>query len=306
MTTEFYKPAFVFKNFSFVHLFDETNSCVCTSAKRLRRFLDPKTLQESSDFAPASIHVRSVDVDLIQHKTLRQAVSMGLNHIPLKPTELRVCISTILDAFSQVLSVLRLESADFPIEQANEWIRVKSLERLKAAKNSNKFGFCSSEPDLFSLKAVKSEVEWITEHLYCAGLDKASNNICFICVKHIRLLALDRLMSPDFSPCKDELVWQLRSRIIDEITHSLRDLVPEIKVTFNTLPYLMATYKVHKNKYRWLTNAFHTVYSNLAHILTIATMLILECEGMGSCFKCRFCQFSKNRHFFILAREFGH
>lgn len=45
---------------------------------------------------------------------------------------------------------------------------------------------------------------------------------------------------------------------------------------FNKLPFLMATFKQHKLKYRWLTNAFQTIYSNIASLLTVATMEVLE------------------------------
>jgi hypothetical protein len=38
----------------------------------------------------------------------------------------------------------------------------------------------------------------------------------------------------------------------------------------------MATYKQHKSKYRWLTNAFQTVFSNIATLLTITSKVMLE------------------------------
>jgi hypothetical protein len=38
----------------------------------------------------------------------------------------------------------------------------------------------------------------------------------------------------------------------------------------------MATYKHHKTKYKWLTNAFHTIFSNIATLLTITSKIILE------------------------------
>lgn len=123
---------------------------------------------------------------------------MGLNHIPLKPMTIRVCIAKILYAFSQVATILGLDSENFPLALAKEWVRTTCLTRLKKAKNDNKFGFCTSQPDLFSIKVVQKEVEWITNNLYCVGLDKAANNIFFICIKHIRLLALQQLMSNDF------------------------------------------------------------------------------------------------------------
>jgi hypothetical protein len=38
----------------------------------------------------------------------------------------------------------------------------------------------------------------------------------------------------------------------------------------------MATFKQHKAKYRWLTNAFCTVFTNIALLLTITSKLVLE------------------------------
>lgn len=38
----------------------------------------------------------------------------------------------------------------------------------------------------------------------------------------------------------------------------------------------MAIYKFHKRKYRWITNAFGSIYVNLATLLTVTTMALLE------------------------------
>lgn len=58
--------------------------------------------------------------------------------------------------------------------------------------------------------------------------------------------------------------------------HDLSKLLPECLPPYQALPYLMATYKQHKAKYRWLTNAHNTVFSNIALLLTITSNLILE------------------------------
>jgi len=39
---------------------------------------------------------------------------------------------------------------------------------------------------------------------------------------------------------------------------------------------MMATFKQHKSKYRWLTNAFRTVFSNIATLLTLTSNAMLE------------------------------
>lgn len=272
----FYKPAEVFKKFSFIHLLDVNELCVCSKAKRLIKFLDFQTSLEGDSFVPAQAHVRTVDTSLIQQKDLREAVTMGLNHIPLKPTNLAACVATALDAFTQFCQILNLEAAGLPVENALQWIQSRCLSELKLAAKSNRAGLRFSGHDLLSQKHVKDEINWITKNFYCSGLDKATNNICFICIKHVRLLALERLSGPDFSPCKEGKDWILPSVILRDVTSEIVSLVPQLKVSSQALPYLMCTFKMHKGTYRWLTNAFRTVFSNVAHMLTIATMALLE------------------------------
>jgi len=276
LTAALYRPSEVFKKFSFAQLLDPCDDCACLKVQRFSKFLDSLTVNETSSYAKAQIHVRTMDVKIVQHTGLREAIGMGLNHIPLKPTDIAVSIATALDAFSQFTQILDLENSGLPLIEATEWIRTSCLERLKAASKSNKSGLRFSGHDLMQLSAVKNEIGWITARLYCAGLDKATNNACFICIRHIRLMALERLSGPEFSPCKTDATWITPSHILDQVAKEITDLVPQISIPFLALPYLMATYKQHKNKYRWLTNAFNTVYSNMAHLLTIATMQVLE------------------------------
>jgi uncharacterized protein YuzB (UPF0349 family) len=277
LSMRLYRPALVFRDFAFLQLLDPTDECLCRKSKRLARYLDVRTSEETSSVADTQVHVRIVDTNIIHHKGLKQAVAMGLNHIPLKPTsKLDVSIAVAIDGFSQLSQILSLEKAGLNLDLANEWIRATCLEQLKVASKTNKYGFRVSGKDLLREECVTEEIKWLTTHLYCSGLDKASNNACFVCIRHIRLLALERLSGPDFIPCKDELVWLLPSTVLDQISKEILILVPELQISFRALPYLMSTYKQHKNRYRWLTNAFQTCYSNLAHLLTIATMALLE------------------------------
>ena len=276
LSSTFYKPSEVFKKISFLHLLDETDHCACLHAKRLYNFLDVKTVQETSRVAVAQMHVRLVDINLIQHRELRKALAMGLNHIPLKLTYLAVTIATIMDAFLQLIQILKLDMLGLPVDEASEWVRAASLAQLKNAAKTNRSGFWHSGLDLLPQNAVQNEFKWILANLYCSGLDKASNNVCFICIKHIRLMALERLSCDDFKPCKDGNTWSLPTHITDQLVQEITEIVPQLQISSISLPYLMATYKLHKGKYRWLTNAFQTVFSNLAHMLTLATMAVLE------------------------------
>ena len=105
----FYKPASVFKHFSFVHLFDEQDKCVCTSASRLRNFCDSLTINDQSIHCEPSLHVRTMNMDIVQHPKLRQALKQGLNHIVLRPTNIVQAVAVTLDAFEQLISILHLD-----------------------------------------------------------------------------------------------------------------------------------------------------------------------------------------------------
>ena len=285
LTATLYKPAAVFKKFAFVNLLDESKQCVCTQTKRLLRFCDPDTLGEVSTFSPTGVHVRTTDLRIVQHRQLRHALSQGLNHILLRPTEIAQTLRTILSAFDQMITILGLDLTDSLIMEARRYTQVTCLNTLKTAARSNKFGFRFSGPYLLDILAVKNELHWLLQNLYCSGLDKASNNACFMCIKHIRLMALQRLMCNDFLPCKVGQVWQLPTAILDQVTVDLRDILPEFLPPYQALPYLMATFKQHKGKYKWLTNAFQTVFSNIALLLTITSKVILDTLKTWACLK---------------------
>ena len=149
-------------------------------------------------------------------------------------------------------------------------------DKLRIAARSNKFGFKNSDRFLFDIPAVQNELKWLLSHFFIAGVDKASNNVSFMCIRHLQFQAYQRLMGDDFEPCKHGTNWLLPTAILDSVKEKLTLLILEIPHSFNALPFLMANYKQHKQKYRWLTNAFQTIFSHSASLLTIATMEVLE------------------------------
>jgi hypothetical protein len=207
---------------------------------------------------------------------LRQALKQDLNHVLLRPTNIVQAVATALEAFDQLVPLLHLDTIDFPITKARTHLHKICLHTLKVASQSNKYGFRHSGQYLLDLPLVKNKLQWLAEHLYYAGLDKATNNACFMCIKYIHLQAFQRLMGSNFTPCKDLTLWSLPTSILDLAKLQLTRLLPECPPIFNALPYLMASYKLHKTKYRWLTNAFQTVFSNLAILLTLTSTVILE------------------------------
>jgi hypothetical protein len=217
-----------------------------------------------------------MDLNIIQHPKLRSALMNGLNHIPLRPMEYNEATKVTIDALRQTYSILNLQAHGLILKRAIEFVEQQCLERLQAASKVNQFGFKNSGPELFAHSAITNELDWLLKHFYVSGLDKANNNACFLYIRHIRLQAAQRLMEEDFMPCKTESSWQLLIAVFDSVKTKLATIFLEITPTYQALPFLMATFKQHKGKYRWLTNAFRTVYTNIAALLTVATLAVLE------------------------------
>ena len=91
-----YQPSKVFKHFSFADL---SASCVCMFALRLKPFLDPLIAHEHSDFCDSLCHVRTMNLEIIQHPKLRATLRNDLNHIPIRPTDFGETLDAATDAF---------------------------------------------------------------------------------------------------------------------------------------------------------------------------------------------------------------
>jgi hypothetical protein len=55
----------------------------------------------------------------------------------------------------------------------------------------------------------------------------------------------------------------------------LKMTLPKIPVVFKSLPFLMSSYKLHKNNYKLLTNAHGSVFALTSFILTCALMKLI-------------------------------
>ena len=158
LTSVLYKPGAVFKQFSFVHLLSEGDTCACTSCARLRGFSDPFTITEMSSFCKLAMHICTMDINIIQHKLLRSALSQCLNHIPLQPTIIAKAVASIMHAFEQLILILHLEQLQFPIDVARLYLHRTCLNILKASSQANKWGFRFSGKFLFDISVVKNRL----------------------------------------------------------------------------------------------------------------------------------------------------
>lgn len=132
---------------------------------------------------------------------------MGLNHILLQPTDIRKAVQSIMQAFDETLDVLkRLGHAfhDAWIEGTATKVCERAWSQLKDTCRARRYSQVR-QPYILESEEHLDEISWLQKHLYIAGLDKAANTPCFICLTLIWSQALVRLSSIEFLYCLDLL-----------------------------------------------------------------------------------------------------
>jgi hypothetical protein len=267
-----YHPTEVFRDFVFDE-FTFKSPCPCNTQNRFSKYMDPLTSGSTPDNLIPSLtdtHVRTMDIDIIRHPVLKNNFRSGLNHIPLRRTLLHEVVDTVLDAWNQVCEILHIDPSD-----QIKWIRDEVWAILKQKASQNTGGFKHSQPSFTKIHPAMDELAWVQQYLFISGLDKASANASFICISHIRAQALLRLQGKDFAPCMLDEGWINPEHKAEELFEDICALLPELPLRIARLPYLMGTFKQHKNAYRWLTNAHNSIYSTIAQFITIALLGII-------------------------------
>ena len=144
MSVFYYKPCMIFKknwNFKFM---EKKAKCICHSSNRLRKFIYPVAIDNEQEDESLKGHVRTMDLSIIQHKGLRHALRMWLNHILLRPTLIHDVIQLVYDIFLQVCQVLNITHM-VNMEQASKEVRKRCINILLEANKQNKFGFRYSQ-----------------------------------------------------------------------------------------------------------------------------------------------------------------
>lgn len=171
------------KVFSVELLINWSYDCHCTSSKRLAQFIDHDIIDDNSNDPRA--HVCTMDTKIIHHHGLREAITLGLNHIPLRTTNIQEAIQVVIKIFIHICQVFGVEGC-INVDTASKLVRTMTREKLILAMKENLYGFRYSKPHIFSDKIVNNERAWLEKHMFIHGLDKAISNVCFVCIFYIR------------------------------------------------------------------------------------------------------------------------
>ncbi|GBG77789.1 hypothetical protein CBR_g25720 [Chara braunii] len=250
-------PKEVFKDFDIEHWTDHYDPAQChCRAERYMQFHSEKTLE----LLPGAehTHVLTLDAGITSDCRLRAMIKVGLNHIPLRAFD----VDEALFELGGLLDRLIMTSHDIANLREHQRRKFKQivLDRAKSKMNGyiSRHRFISAEP--IDQTSTRREIEFLTQRFLVSPTDKSANTPSFVCTNFIHVLALRRLLGPDFV-MQQEDPEQLISVIKGSLIH-----LPALPSSHDTLPYLMTVYKAHKQSFRWITNTANTVVSPMADL----------------------------------------
>ncbi|EFJ12422.1 hypothetical protein SELMODRAFT_425444 [Selaginella moellendorffii] len=246
-----YKPVEVFCEFDT----DNIPDCGCEAITAFTPYLSPLGEQTEK-------HVKTLDRLIVQWRDLKCELDKGLNHISLCPVHKERILTELNHGWLDLIQ----KSPDLTcIWDQDKFPLVKRL--IKNAVSSALSGDINAPADTWDHEATTARIQWLQKHLYIAGTDKAANTPSFLCIRLVRLEAMNRVRSSNFEPL---LHNSAQATTPVECINSL--LQEEVLLTFNPerikLPYLMCIYKAHKDKLRWLTNAADCIFSEITKAIT--------------------------------------
>lgn len=101
-------------------------NCICNISKRLKHFLDCDTIDDSQNDPMA--HVHNMDTKIVHNCVLREAITLGLNHILLRNTNIYETIQMVVDTFLQIFQLLKAKEY-LDVDKTSKMVSVMSRDK---------------------------------------------------------------------------------------------------------------------------------------------------------------------------------
>lgn len=221
--------------------------------------LFPKYCSEFNHFGQ---HVCTSDLSLLGRQEIKDLMGKGLNHIPLQPLNPHLAYAALLSCLANIANLLDLESLQH--------------SRLSDALFSH-FQMCiRSIPPVW----LSQETNWLSPQLcsmlnklkqdwFVVGLDKAPHIPTFICKYLVKVAAEYRLKGPEF------LLSEMDPGLVIQHLHSSLNQFT-LDTSSSKLPLLFPTFKSHKQKFRWISDASNCVMLHATDVITSCLNLLLS------------------------------
>ena len=143
----------------------------------------------------------------------------------------------------------------------------------------NKTRWNSSKDEVYLSKKSLKYLRWLQQYLVMVPVDKASNNIAFICKRHYIDILRRELTGDEVDSKKDAAYVKSRESADDVVKRHLTFLKSEYKLEVpDRLPYLYWMPKLHKNPIseRFIAASFQATTTSLSSILSDCLNKVLD------------------------------
>ena len=246
----------------------ELNQCECSSSQYMDT--DHK-------------HVVTGNLRIIQNNKLRGLFRKGPNYREKKTMNWNTALRTIKEDIGTFITKWSSKTKK-PVEFFTEW-KVKVLETIEGKYNHmKKTSQCQPVRQVLRTPECVKELERLKELYVLVPIDKAANNIGFVCKSYFLQVLQQETLSPTYITCN-----QPEEDIINSIAENSRAMnVPVLQENMQ-LPPIHATIKMHKDpvKFRFIIGARKCVLKQAAKRLVKILQLIMKIHR-NYCSKIRF------------------
>ena len=170
--------------------------------------------------------------------------SKGLKHIPHRKLNPKHAFLAIWEGWEKNPKIL-----DFQTHQDHKIVLHNKFYNWFSSKFPTYFTHLNNTANEH---LINEKIQWLLHRLYFTGLDRAGKTSIALCKCLIRNKAFERFQGNEF-------IDHYFSTIQYDNTISTFSFIPPYN-KFKEIPFLMATYKIQKNSFRWLTNAHNCVF----------------------------------------------
>ena len=232
-------------------------------------------------------HIVTGDIDIIDNLELRNLLKKGLGYHDQQPCNkeeamnaVKVAVDTYIGKVSPKLSV--------SISAFTAW-KTKLMEKADNKINnmkSHKFN------NILTKNTVKAELSKLQDHFVFVPVDKTSKNVSLVCKMFYQDIVTEEIVN---------------SSTFEKVSDNPDDFMQVLVRKFgsnnpNSLPYLYATTKMHKNpiKFRYITAARETFFSDKSIAVSKCLKLLMKTSQTSIQYKIKGI---KNSNFVIDSRD---
>ena len=218
-------------------------------------------------------HVITGDLKIVTNKKLRKLLSKGPNfreknsiNFKIARKEIEAAVNNFMDRWSKRKRKTKKhlnEWKNHMLEQVD--LRIKKLQkRMQTWKQRKK---------VLQDEDVQNELNTLQRRFVMVPIDKAGNNIGFVCKKYYIMKIMDEVKSETY-----ENIMDRKQVVIGKQKQQSKKLKIDVDKENEKLPYIHATIKMHKNpiKFRYIIASRQCAAKGVAKNLTKILKLVME------------------------------